>query len=274
MLEIIVGRQHNGNQRRGIRDPQQNILAAESNDTCSNSRKHGGRGKTDPFELLVAGKFLFAQADLGAALYNYGAAAKTCFTAEKIVDLGTLDGDYTAQDGDVLTGTLAGDYKITVADGANVTLKDADVTCLTEDASFAAITPLGDAAITIEGTNTVKGGDEEYPGIYVPKDKTLTIGGAGSLKADSGGYGCGIGGGERISAGNIMINGSTITADGGESVAGIGSGPEADCGDIVISGGTVTAVADEHTIRPGIGSGNMFSSCGNVLIKTRLPRSM
>lgn len=35
----------------------------------------------------------------------------------------------------------------------------------------------------------------------------------------------------------------------------------------MISGGTVTAVADEHTIRPGIGSGNMYSSCGNVLIK-------
>ena len=204
-----------------------------------------------------------AQQNLGAALYNYGAAAKKCFTAEKIVDLGTLDGDYEAQDGDVLTGTLAGDYKITVADGANVTLKDANVTCLTKDAEFAAINPLGDAAITIEGTNTVKGGDEEYPGIYVPKNKTLTIDGAGSLKADSGGYSCGIGGGDQISAGNIVINGSTITADGGESAAGIGSGYLGECGSITINGGTVTANGGGDAA--GIGSGS-DADCGDITI--------
>ncbi len=215
------------------------------------------------FAKAMASSSNTAQQNLGAALYNYGAAAKKCFTAEKIVDLGTLDGDYEAQDGDVLTGTLAGDYKITVADGANVTLKDANVTCLTKDAEFAAITPLGDAAITIEGTNTVKGGDEEYPGIYVPKNKTLTIDGAGSLKADSGGYSCGIGGGDQISAGNIVINGSTITADGGESAAGIGSGYLGECGSITINGGTVTAYGGFESA--GIGSG-VEADCGDITI--------
>ena len=51
-------------------------------------------------------------------------------SAATTVDLSTLDTDYQAQDGDTLTGTLAGQYKITVDDGATVTLKDATITCL------------------------------------------------------------------------------------------------------------------------------------------------
>ena len=208
-----------------------------------------------------------AQADLGAALYNYGAAAKACFGAGKTVDLGTLDDDYEAQNGDVLTGTLAGDYKITIADSAAVTLKDAVITCLTNDACFAGITPLGDATITLEGANVVKNGNYAYPGIYVPENKTLTIDGAGSLDASSsvndGCTGCGIGGGDHISAGNIVINGGTITANGGSEAAGIGCGPEADSGYIVINGGTVTAYGGHKSA--GIGSGVM-GNCGDIII--------
>ena len=46
------------------------------------------------------------------------------------VDLSTLPGNYEAQDGDVLTGTLEGisqPYKISIADGATVTLSDATI---------------------------------------------------------------------------------------------------------------------------------------------------
>ena len=209
------------------------------------------------------------QQRLGAALYNYGDAAKTCFAddVEKIVDLSTLDGDYEAQNGDVLTGTLAGDYKITIADSAAVTLKNAVITCLTNDACFAGITPLGDATITLEGANVVKNGNYAYPGIYVPENKTLTIDGAGSLDASSdvndGGTGCGIGGGDHISAGNIVINGGTITANGGNEAAGIGCGPEADSGDIVINSGKVTAYGGHKSA--GIGSGVM-GNCGDIVI--------
>ena len=45
-----------------------------------------------------------------------------------IVNLSTLEGDYVAQNGDVLTGTLEGSerpYKISIADGATVTLDNA-----------------------------------------------------------------------------------------------------------------------------------------------------
>ncbi len=211
---------------------------------------------------------------LGAALYNYGVAAKVCFAAgqetpaQNIVDMSTLTGAYEAQDGDVLTGVLGGDYQITIADGATVTLKDVDITCLSnsdETANFAGITPLGDATIMLEGANTVKGGYEDFPGIFVPEDTTLTIDGTGSLDASSNDYGCGIGGGYRRNAGNIEINGGNITATGGEFEAGIGSGNQASCGDITITGGTVNATGGNDGA--GIGGGDGASStCGNIVI--------
>lgn len=180
------------------------------------------------------------------------------------VDLSKLTSDYEAQDGDILTGTLAGDYKITIADGAAVTLEDANITYLTSEDKYAGITPLGDADIFLEGTNTVKGGYEDYPGIYAPEGKTLTIDGTGSLDASSNGAGCGIGGGWNVPAGNIIINGGTITATGGKIAAGIGSGDNSPCGNITINGGDITATGGNNGA--GIGSGSDNSSCGSIEI--------
>ena len=187
-------------------------------------------------------------------------------SASKTVNLSTLTADYVAQDGDVLTGTLGGNCKISIADGATVTLKDVNITNLPNDedaASFAGITLEGNATITLDGTNTVKGGYKDYPGIYVPADKTLTIDGTGSLDASSNGYGAGIGGGHSMAAGNIVINGGTITATGGEDSAGIGSSKKA-AGDITINGGIVTANGGWGAA--GIGSGYCKASCGNITI--------
>ncbi|MBQ3299043.1 MAG: hypothetical protein IJG99_01970, partial [Ruminococcus sp.] len=214
------------------------------------------------------------QQNLAKALYLYNQAANAYFDAapapaENIVDLSTLEGDYEAQNNDVLTGTLSGNKKITIADGATVTLKDANIT-LSIDAYYAGITPLGDATILLEGANTVKGGYEDNPGIFVPENTTLTIDGTGSLTASSGGddedrYGCGIGGGFQMAAGNIVINGGTITANGGDWAAGIGSGDSVSCGNITITGGTITA--NGGALAAGIGSGNSDSaSCGNITI--------
>lgn len=179
------------------------------------------------------------------------------------VDLSKLTSDYEAQDGDILTGTLAGDYKITIADGAAVTLEDANITCLTSEDKYAGITPLGDATILLKGTNEVTGGDVNYPGIYAAENAALTIDGTGSLYAMSNGYGSGIGGGLLITAGNIVINGGDITAYGGISMAGIGGGYKRACGDITITGGTVSATGGNNAA--GIGGGPE-GSCGNITI--------
>ena len=186
-------------------------------------------------------------------------------TTYNIVDLSALTADYEAQDGDVLTGVLDGEtqpYKITVADGATITLKNAVINGVNTQ-KWAGITPNGDATIILEGTNTVKGFYDEYPGIYVPVDKTLTIKGDGSLDASNKANGAGIGGAYDISCGNIVIESGTITAKGGLSSAGIGSGYGCSCGNITVNGGTITAIGVSYSA--GIGSGDS-GSCGNITI--------
>ena len=190
-------------------------------------------------------------------------------SAATTVDLSTLDTDYQAQDGDTLTGTLAGQYKITVADGATVTLKDATITCLSGSTKYDGIALLGDATILLEGENTVKGGYKYNAGIFVPKEKTLTIDGTGSLNVSSGGSVSAIGAKrsgqiQGIPGGNIVINGGTINATGGNGGAGIGGCSFADCGTITINGGNVTAVGNDNA--SGIGSGNRKSFCAGITI--------
>ena len=180
------------------------------------------------------------------------------------VDLSTLAADYTAQNGDVLKGTLAANVKITIADGATVTLKDAVINGTNNSSySWAGLTLAGDGTIILKGENTVKGFYEYYPGIYVPSGKTVTIKGDGTLNASSNGFGAGIGGGLSINCGNISITGGTITATGGDSAAGIGGGYDSSCGNISITGGTITATGGNYAA--GIGSGYR-ATVGNITI--------
>ena len=214
-----------------------------------------------------------------------------------IVDLATLTADYEAQDGETLTGTLAGNYKISIADGATVTLDGVTINGVNDGSyEWAGITCDGDATIILSGTNTVKGFYEDYPGIQAAADKTLIINGTGSLTASSysyaaaiggghgvacgnieiqggtitatsGGLGAGIGGGYNTSCGNITISGGTVNAEGGNNCAGIGGGYNASWGNITISGGTVNATGGEYGA--GIGGGKRATaifSCGNIII--------
>ena len=188
-------------------------------------------------------------------------AASASFAAT--VDLSTLTGDYEALDGDVLTGTLNGEnqpYKITIADGAMITLSDVTIN---DNGIGPGLTCLGNCTIHLSGSNIVKG-HSYYPGIQAAKrvgegdEYTLTIEGDGSLDASSNGSGAGIGSGRNGACGNIIINGGKITATSDYAGAGIGSGEAGTSGDITISGGDVTATGGLHAA--GIGGGEAGTS--------------
>ena len=182
--------------------------------------------------------------------YTYATnTASYTLTVLSVLDLSLVTADTTVPDGVTVTGTLGGDYKISIAAGATVTLKN--VTINRTSISNPGITCNGTATITLVGTNTVNGGTNQA-GIRIGgTGTTLTIEGDGSLSATAGGMSAGIGIGRAWSAGtvtggNIVINGGTITAQGGSQWgAGIGTGAAYETavtiGNITINGGEVTA---------------------------------
>ena len=216
-----------------------------------------------------------------------GDAAISISTLSNIVYLDWLTGNYTATNGKILTGTLSGNYKISVENkvgGATVTLRNATIkyTNTTINTNWAGLSCLGDATIMLEGTNLVESGMyrvsnlniADYPGIHIAASHTLTIDGSGELTASScrqtnRSRGAGIGGGYNEACGDIIIKGGIIHALGGKyGAAGIGSAGNynnnAACGNITIEGGEVEAIA--YGEAAGIGCGVM-NRCGNILIK-------
>ena len=177
----------------------------------------------------------------------------------------TLSGsdNYTAQDGDVLTGSTSG--TVTIADNANITLNNATIN--------GGIVCEGSATITIVGTNSVTGINYKSAGIQIGgSGTTLTIKGDGSLTATGGNQSAGIGLSRifnydsNVSSGDIIIEGGTITAIGGDQGAGIGTGiikntnndnsTSVQFGNVTIKGGTVTATGGNSG--DGIGKGYSY----------------
>ena len=69
----------------------------------------------------------------------------TVTDAPTAIDLSKLTGDYTAKNGETLTGTLTGNYKITIAAGATVTLNGVTISGVNdENYKWAGITCVGD----------------------------------------------------------------------------------------------------------------------------------
>ena len=208
-----------------------------------------------------------------AANNIYPIAVKTF----KVVDVSTLtipEGEnaveYTAQNGDMLTGTIANYVLIRIAENANVALKNLTIDYKAPPGSNfyfhnPGITCIGNATIILEGTNKVKAFEDDFPGISAAtNNSTLTIKGDGSLEAIGQMGGAGIGGGNGGNCGNIVIESGSITATGGNYAAGIGSGYNSSCGNILISGGTVKATGGNNAA--GIGTGDGDSSCGSITI--------
>jgi hypothetical protein len=184
------------------------------------------------------------------------------------VDLSTITSHVTIPDGCTLTGTLSGYRRITIAEGANVTLEDVTINGDPGNDTYqwAGINCKGNNTITLSGTNTVKGFSWNWPGIFIAVGATLTIDGSGSLDVSGGANSAGIGsGGEHTSGsscGNIIINNGTIIARGGAGSPGIGASQYSSCGDITINGGTITSTrSDNYSADLGCGCS---STCGNI----------
>jgi hypothetical protein len=121
--------------------------------------------------------------------------------------------------------------------------------------------------ILADGTNNRVTGATHWPAIAVRANENaeLTIRGTGSLTANGGNNGAGIGGSSGQGAGKITILGGTVTANGGGEwgASGIGGGFNANVGSVTISGGTVTANRG-GSYAPGIGCDDVTITGGSV----------
>ena len=186
----------------------------------------------------------------------------TAYAEGTAVDLSTLTGNYTATDGDVLSGTASG-KTVTIPAGATVTLNGVNI-------SNGSINCAGDATIILMGDNSISASSNNAA-IQInlmdaySENYTLTITGTGSITAQGGSNAAGIGSGSYYESGNIIITGGTIIATGGNNGAGIGCGYCADAKNITITN-TVTKV----TATKGSGAdcsigysaiGGMFMGC-------------
>ena len=167
----------------------------------------------------------------------------------------TLSGSdsYTANDGDMLTGSTTG--TVTIADNASITLNDVTIT--------GGIVCNGTATITLVGTNIVNVSNDnlEYKkaGIQIGgSGTTLTIRGNGSLTATGGSAAAGIGLGRTwdasVTAGSIVIEGGTVTASGGIGIGigTVGNSQTAAIDGISIKGGTVNASLGKGYLYNGV----------------------
>ena len=221
--------------------------------------------KTKRNTLIIASSFVSLFALTAGLLTNQRSITKEAKADGVTTDLSTLTGNHIAQDGETLTGTLGGHYKISVANGATVTLNNIFIEGVNDsNYMWSGLTCEGDATINLVGENTTKGFYKSYGGISIPANKTLTINGPGSLLAGTSddnisGSGAGIGSPNKETCGNIIINGATIEASSSYG-SGIGGGDSGSCGDITIIGSTINARGNS-----GIGTGKGTTG-GNITI--------
>ena len=165
----------------------------------------------------------------------------------------------------VLNLTLK-DVKIDVSDTGNSQTQRSGKAALSVQGS-------GDVEIELDGDNELKSGFNRAglekntstftsTGTLTLKDSKGTA--SGSLKAEGGECGAGIGSRNYKNGENITITGGTVNATGGKYAAGIGGGQNGSGENITITGGTVNAVSGQYGA--GIGGGQNGSG-KNITIK-------
>lgn len=174
--------------------------------------------------------------------------------------------------GHIITGTStkAMGNNIRIQSGNhNIKLQNVNIETDVTPGNAFAITGQCNIKVTLEGSNSLHSG--AGAGLYVPHTGYLTIDGEGSLNAQGGYAGAGIGGQSSIDTGTIVIKSGTIVANGGEGAAGIGGGSGGYAGTIRIEGGTIEAKGGDSTSTAarsggaGIGRG-VSGSGGSVYI--------
>lgn len=181
------------------------------------------------------------------------------------------------EDGDITITGKSDENTVSVKD-ADVTFKDLEIdrSASSTAADGAAVSVSGNSSIELDGKNTISSG-MGHAGIEKADDNgTMTIKDdnnvSGSLTANGGFGGAGIGGGNNADGSDITITGGNVTANGGGHAAGIGGGSSSSSGggngsDITISGGNVTA--NGGTAGAGIGGGrgsNITISGKNTIV--------
>ncbi len=204
------------------------------------------------------------------------------YPEDKVIDLASQQNNLTVPDGYTLTGNLPSGVIIEIEDGAEVILDGVGIDNDGGSASAPAANRApaagvnmnrsglmlkGNAVLRLKGETTIRSKGDGCPGIYIPANKVLEIKGDGILNVYGGRNAAGIGGGEDVDAGHIMILGeASVNAYGGHQGAGIGGGYLSNCGEIVIwTDGTVNAKGGKDAT--GIGSGYDSSRADKIIIK-------
>ena len=156
---------------------------------------------------------------------------------------------------------------------ANVTLSGANIDVSSAGKAAVSTTGEGNVNIELNGSNALKSG-HSHAGLEKNNDGNLTIQDKdkdGSLNANGGQDGAGIGGGVYGNGSDITITGGKVTARGGNYGAGIGGGAYGNGSDITVTGGEVTANSGNYGAGiggGGWGNGNNISISGGKVTAT------
>ena len=144
---------------------------------------------------------------------------------------------------------------------ANVTLSGANIDGSTKGNAAVSTTGEGNVSIELDGDSTLKSGFS-HAGLEKNNGGKLTIADEdknGKLTAEGGGYGAGIGGGNRGTGSDITISGGEVKATGGVNGAGIGGGCYRDGNNITVSSDAKLKAqggVEDDTDGAGAGIGN------------------
>jgi hypothetical protein len=154
----------------------------------------------------------------------------------RVKGIGNSNASFVSWSDPVLTISGSGDYyiaplnsdsslakQIVALSDAGIVLEDVNLDLSAADDAAAFEIQGASVNLTLLGTNTLKSGKNKA-GLQVPEGSSLTITAAssGSLEAEGGEYGAGIGGGYNNGAGAISVKGGMVIATGGQYAAGIG----------------------------------------------------